>query len=96
MSEIKIERRFVKLVKDNFNIRAIKFKDPARRGAPDRLILLPGGRCLFIEFKKPGEDLREEQEEYHEWLRYWGHAVHTCTSEDTAYNIVRDALAKLC
>ena len=72
------EREFVKRLKRDYNIRALKFKDPARTGAPDRLIILPKGRCLFIEFKRIGETLREDQEGYHEWLRALGHDVIIC------------------
>lgn len=30
-------------------------------GWPDRLILAPGGRVFFVEFKRPGERLRRNQ-----------------------------------
>lgn len=30
-------------------------------GWPDRLILAPGGRLAFVEFKRPGEQLRRNQ-----------------------------------
>lgn len=30
-----------------------KFSSPARRGVPDRLIIAPNGRCLFLELKAP-------------------------------------------
>ena len=42
----------------------VKFEDPSRRGALDRMILCPGGLVLFIEFKRPGEKPRDEQLEY--------------------------------
>ena len=32
-----------------------------RNGWPDRLVLLPGGDCFFIEFKAPGGRLRPDQ-----------------------------------
>ena len=32
---------------------AVKFADPARRGAPDRLVLAPKGVAYFVEFKRP-------------------------------------------
>lgn len=31
---------------------AIKLKNPGYRGLPDRLVLLPGRRVFFIEFKR--------------------------------------------
>lgn len=33
-----------------------------RRSEPDRICLLPGGVTVFIELKRPGKELREEQE----------------------------------
>ena len=39
-------------------VRSIKLKS---RAWPDRLFFIPGGRPLFIEFKKPGEKLRKNQ-----------------------------------
>ena len=32
-----------------------------KRDWPDRLFLLPGGRCFFVEFKREGKDLRPGQ-----------------------------------
>jgi len=33
---------------------AYKFTSPSRRSVPDRILLQPGGRAIFIEFKRPG------------------------------------------
>ena len=34
--------------------RAYKFVSPGRRGVPDRMVLLPGGRIGFVELKATG------------------------------------------
>ncbi|GMA48644.1 nuclease [Alicyclobacillus contaminans] len=34
--------------------RAYKFVSPGNAGVPDRLVLLPGGRAVFVELKAPG------------------------------------------
>jgi len=34
--------------------RAYKFVSPGNNGVPDRLILMPGGRIVFVELKAPG------------------------------------------
>ena len=34
--------------------RAFKFVSPGNAGVPDRLVLLPGGRMVFVELKAPG------------------------------------------
>src|SRR5687768_17543006 len=54
-TERSIEARFVKLMQQKgYEIR--KFVSPGRRGSPDRLVLLPKGRCAFVELKAPGEE----------------------------------------
>ena len=36
--------------------RAYKFVSPGNSGVPDRLVLLPGGRSIFIELKVSGKE----------------------------------------
>ena len=49
------EKRFVKKVREyDKNIRCFKFEVHGTKGAPDRMILFPGGYTMFIEFKRPG------------------------------------------
>lgn len=86
------ERKFAKGLKDEYNLRAIKYTDSAKRGAPDRLVLLPYGKLMFIEFKRRGENLREEQIDYHKWLRSLDHYVVTCYTALGALARVREAL----
>jgi hypothetical protein len=42
---------------------------PGRRGAPDRLILWPGGQMEFVETKAPDGKLESWQEREHKRLR---------------------------
>lgn len=46
-----------------------------RRGAPDRFFF-KGGKLLMVEFKKPGEGPREQQEREHKRLAAVGWKVH--------------------
>lgn len=41
--------------------RAYKFVSPGNKGVPDRLVLLPGGRIIFIEMKAPGKKSTPQQ-----------------------------------
>ncbi len=41
---------------------SLKFVSPGRAGAPDRLVLMPGGRLWFVELKAPGKRPRPLQE----------------------------------
>jgi hypothetical protein len=78
------ERRFVKILKRDYNIKAIKFRDPSRLGAPDRMVVLPHAP-VFIEFKRDeDEDPRESQIAYHEWLRGLGYKVYVCWNAEQA------------
>lgn len=39
----------------------MKLNSQGNRGQPDRLFYTHGGRIMFVEFKAPGEKLRELQ-----------------------------------
>lgn len=54
---------------------AFKFTSPARRAVPDRLVLLPGGRVVFVECKRPGEKPTPAQSREHERIRALGFDV---------------------
>lgn len=59
--EESIERALVRAVVRHGGV-AYKFTSPARRGVPDRLVVLPGGRVIFIEVKASGGRLSKLQE----------------------------------
>lgn len=63
MNERQLESKAVRYA-EKLGFHAVKFKDPGRRGAPDRLFLGPRGRALFVEFKAPGEKPRPDQVVY--------------------------------
>ncbi|KLU15566.1 MULTISPECIES: VRR-NUC domain-containing protein [Xenorhabdus] len=63
-----IERHLVNEVKKAGGI-AYKFVSPGRRGVPDRIVILPNGRVVFVECKSPGEKPRPDQLREHERLR---------------------------
>ena len=41
---------------------AYKFTSPGNTGVPDRIVLFPGGRLVFVELKAPGGRLSKMQE----------------------------------
>ena len=59
-SEKRVEQVLVRAVKKRHGL-APKFVSPGWDGAPDRLVLLPGGKAGFIETKAPGKKLRPLQ-----------------------------------
>ncbi|WP_017726753.1 VRR-NUC domain-containing protein [Halalkalibacterium ligniniphilum] len=60
MQESRLERRLKNEV-EKVGGMAVKFTSPGMAGVPDRLVLLPGGRAIFVEMKAPGEPLRPLQ-----------------------------------
>lgn len=60
-----------------------KFIDPSRRGAPDRMVLLPGKPVIFVEMKREKVGtVKAWQERYHADLRALGHRVEVLWSEE--------------
>lgn len=57
--------------------RAFKWVSPGCLGVPDRICVLPGGRIIFIEVKRPGEKdgLRPRQRKIIDLLRSLGCTV---------------------
>nr|WP_042294007.1 VRR-NUC domain-containing protein [Candidatus Arthromitus sp. SFB-mouse-NL] len=51
-------------------------------GIPDRLILLPGGRMFFVEFKQKGKKPRKIQSFIHDKLRSLGFRVYVIDNKD--------------
>lgn len=61
MREKEIEKYLVDIVA-GMGGKAIKFVSPGWTGAPDRVVILPGGKVGFLELKAPGEKPRKEQD----------------------------------
>jgi hypothetical protein len=60
---------------DKLCILHVKLNIRGRRGWPDREFLIPGGKPLFMEFKRPGEEPEPIQEFIHGQLRDAGYTV---------------------
>lgn len=58
--------------------RCLKWVCPGWSGVPDRIILMPRGRIIFVETKRPkGGKLSAMQKKWHEWLKALGFKVRT-------------------
>ena len=57
MRESEVERQFVEAVRAAGG-QALKFTSQSMNGVPDRLVLLLGGKCAFVELKAPGKQMR--------------------------------------
>lgn len=60
MRESQIEARLSREVKHAGGL-CLKWVSPGCTGVMDRIILLPGGRVIFVELKQPGGRLSERQ-----------------------------------
>ena len=77
--EKEIEDYLRRKVKDAGGI-AYKFSSPARRGVPDRMVILPNGCVCFVEVKRKGGMLTMLQRTEIEQLRDLGQWVYVVYS----------------
>lgn len=73
-----------------------KFTSPQRRSVPDRLLLLPGGLTVFIEFKRPGGKLTPGQERERDRIRGQGHLWFLVDDINEGKTVIDLCLARLC
>lgn len=60
LREKEIEKKLAEAVRKSGGL-ALKFVSPGWSGAPDRIVLLPGGMAGFVEVKAPGKKPRPLQ-----------------------------------
>jgi len=93
MSESKLEKRLVSEVK-RIGGRAPKWTSPGNRGVPDRLVILPGGRTIYVEMKAPGKPLEPLQVRWAKILRNMGHQVYKIDSNDDIDKFINEVMPK--
>lgn len=57
-----------------------KWVSPGTAGVPDRIVILPAGRTIYVELKAPGEQPRSLQRKRHAQLFGRGHDVRVIDS----------------
>ena len=70
MRENEVEKQFVEAVRAAGG-QALKFTSQSMNGVPDRLVLLLGGKCAFVELKAPGKQMRILRENADSSWRRW-------------------------
>jgi hypothetical protein len=75
MLEKDIEKKLKKEVEKTGGM-CLKFAIPGRAGMPDRIVLFPGGRIVFVETKAPGKKLRPLQRKRAKQLQNLGFRVY--------------------
>lgn len=71
MLESTIEKAFVKGIREAGGW-AVKFTSPGSAGVPDRLVLMPGGRVIFVELKTDTGRVTPLQQQTHNRMRNLG------------------------
>lgn len=93
--EKEIEEKLVKMVKRHGGL-CLKWVCPGWSGVPDRIILLPGGRIVFVETKRPkGGKLSKLQLKWFDWLTdlgFWAVVVWTEENVNTLELVIVDML----
>ena len=80
MREKTIEKKLADAVKARGGL-VPKFTSLGFDGMPDRIVLMPGGRMVFVEVKSPGKAPRPLQEARHRLLRQLGFHVYVLDDE---------------
>lgn len=89
MEESKIEKRLKKEI-ELIGGKALKFISPGMNGVPDRIVLLPQGRVVFVELKAPGKKLRAIQELRKKQLEKLGFRVEVIDNIDKVLEFVKE------
>lgn len=89
MQESRIEKRLKKEI-ELVGGKALKFISPGVTGVPDRIVLLPHGRIIFVELKAPGEKLRPIQETRKKQLEKLGFTVKVIDSLDGVSSFITE------
>ena len=90
--ESSIERSAVTRALSFLGIVLVKMTPAGTTGWPDRLAILPRGRVVWFEFKRPGEDATPKQKYIHAQLRTLGHEVHVVTDAEAVLKILEEKL----
>ena len=92
MKESSIERRLVDGVKKVGGL-ALKFVSPGHAGVPDRIVLLPRGRLIFVEMKTETGSLTPLQIDTHNRIRALGFDVRTLYGKDYTEGFIHEIQA---
>lgn len=92
--EAVIERCACERALRELGVRSLKLNVTGSTGWPDRLFFIPGGRPLFIEFKRPGEEPGPKQLHIHAWLRHIKYEVQVHDTVEGAFQAILEAIKR--
>ncbi len=88
-SEKQIEQKLVRAVKAAGGL-CPKFVSPGWDGAPDRIVLLPGGHIAFVEVKAADGKPRPLQAARHRQLRSLGFRMYVVDSPEQIDSVLEE------
>ena len=91
MKESVIEARLVRLVRSRGGL-CFKFVSPGNPGVPDRIVITPEGRTVYVELKTEAGRLAAIQKWQHEEMRKRGAEVRTLKGLDQVLAFVEEVL----
>jgi hypothetical protein len=89
MRESRIEKELKDKVQDMGGV-ALKFVSPGMAGVPDRIVLIPNGKVIFVELKAPGKTMRPLQLKRKSQLEHLGFKVYLIDSLQGVDSFVRE------
>lgn len=69
---------------------AYKWVSPGNNGVPDRIVIIPGGRIIFVELKAPGKKPTALQQVQHDKLRALGCDVRVIDSREGVDDLIKE------
>ena len=91
MKESTIEARLVKMVRERGGL-SYKFTSPSSPGVPDRIIILPDGRTIYVELKTEIGQLAKIQKYQISVMRAHGADVRVIKGMDAVKAFVEEVL----
>ena len=92
MKESSIESRLVRMVRDRGGL-CFKFVSPGNPGVPDRIVITPAGRTVYVELKTEIGRLAAIQKWQHEEMRKRGADVRTLKGLDQVKAFVEEVFS---
>ena len=92
MRESSIETRLVRMVRDRGGL-CFKFVSPGNPGVPDRIVITPAGRTVYVELKTEVGRLAAIQKWQHDEMRKRGADVRTLKGLDQVKAFVEEVFA---
>ena len=92
MKESRIESRLVRMVRDRGGL-CYKFVSPGNPGVPDRIVITPAGRTVYVELKTEVGRLAAIQKWQHEEMRKRGADVRTLKGLDLVKAFVEEVFS---